>query len=181
MKKLLFICLLTVAFSFTSHAQQRGDIQMSIGAEGAFPIGDWSNGYNIGIGASTKGLYSLSDAGQIGLHLGWIRFGMKTESDDDISGSMSIIPVLGLYRHYFGNLYVEPQVGFSISKTKVSFSGGDDFGIGGSFSSTSLGYPAGVGYLLGNIEVSAQYQGFSQGGASSGFAGLRIAYSFPLR
>ena len=179
MKKLLLICLLSAAFSFGAFAQQ-GSIHLNVGAEGAFPIGDWSEGYNIGFGASGKGLYGVSDAGQAGLNLGWNRFGMKDDIDEDFSASISIVPVFAVYRHYFGGLYVEPQAGLSIVKSKITVSGTDMGSFSGSGSSTSFGYAAGLGYLMGDIDISARYQGFSESGMNGGFAALRVAYSFSL-
>lgn len=179
MKKLIIISLLVAGFSVGAFAQQ-GGIHLNIGAEGAFPTGDWSEGYNIGFGASAKGLYGVSDAGQAGIHLGWTRFGMKNDFDDEISGSFSVVPVFAVYRHYFGGLYVEPQVGLSIAKSKITVSDIDVGSFSGSGSTTSFGYAAGLGYLMGDIDISARYQGFSESGMNGGFAALRLAYHFSL-
>lgn len=178
MKKLVLACLLTATFSVAAYAQQ-GAIHINGGVDGAFPLGDFGEGYGMGFGATVKGLYGISDAGQVGLTLGYIGFGSKEDLGEGNSASFGVIPILALYRHHFGSLYVEPQIGLSANRSKVSISGaGMDFG--GTASTTSLGYAVGIGYLLGNIDLSARYQGFSQGGSGAGFAGLRVAYNFSL-
>lgn len=176
MKKFMLACLLTATVSIATYAQQ-GAIHINGGIDGAFPLGDLGESYGVGFGATVKGLYGISDAGQVGLTLGYIGFGSKEDLGDGNSASFGVIPVLALYRHHFGSFYVEPQIGLSANRFKVKVSGVD---FGGTASTTSLGYAAGIGYLIGNIDLSARYQGFSQNGSSSGFAGLRVAYNFTL-
>lgn len=182
MRKLLLGWLLATVFSITAYAQQ-GNIDINAGIDIGLPVGDWSEGYGIGLGATAKGLYGISDAGQVGLTLGYIRFGLKDEFDEGLSGSLGVIPVMAVYRHHFGNLYVEPQAGLSINRVSLSYSGFDDMGFGfsGSASESSFGYAAGIGYLMGNIDLSARYQGFAQGGENGGFGAIRIAYNFGLK
>ncbi len=178
MKKTVLSCLLIAAFSIATYAQ-KGAIHINGGVDGAFPLGDFGEGYGMGFGATVKGLYGISDAGQVGLTLGYIHFGSKEDLGDGNSVSLGVIPILALYRHHFGSLYVEPQIGLSSNRAKVNISG-SGFDFGGTASTTSLGYAAGIGYLIGNIDLSARYQGFSQSGSSAGFAGLRVAYNFSL-
>jgi|SRR5690606_38565308 len=178
MKKILTTALILCAV-FAVHAQKSA-IHINGGVDVAMPVGDWSDGVGIGYGATVKGLYGISDVGQVGLTLGYLHFGSKEDLGEGNSLSFGVIPILALYRHHFGNLYVEPQIGLSANRSKVTVGGGSDFGFSGSASTTSLGYAAGVGYLIGNIDLSARYQGFSKDGSSSGFAGIRVAYNFSL-
>lgn len=182
MKKLLFGVLFTASTLLSAHAQQ-GSIHVNGGLDFGLPVGDFGEVYGFGYGATVKGLYGISDAGQVGLTLGYQRFGLKSDYDEHLSGSIGLSPIFALYRHSFGGLYVEPQVGLSINKTTLKMSDGDlgSFGFSGSASNTSLGYAAGVGYMFGNIDVSARYQGLSQDGQSLGFIGLRIGYSFGIK
>src|SRR5690606_21585706 len=178
MKKCMLACLLTTTVSIASYAQQ-GAIHINGGVDVALPVGDLGETYGVGFGATVKGLYGISDDGQVGLTLGYIGFGAKEDLGEGNSASFGVIPILALYRHHFGSCYVEPQIGLSSNRSKVNFSGaGMDFG--GTASTTSLGYAAGIGYLIGNIDLSARYQGFSKDGSSSGFAGIRVAYNFSL-
>lgn len=179
MKKVILACLLTVIFSVATYAQ-KGAIDINGGVDVAIPLGDFGSGFGAGFGATVKGLYEINDEGQVGLTLGYIHFGSKEDLGADNSVSLGVIPILALYRHHFENLYVEPQLGFSINRSKVEVSG-LGYNFGGSASTTSLGYAMGVGYILGNIDLSARYQGFSKGGSGAGFAALRVAYNFPLK
>jgi len=180
MKKTILSCLLIAAFSIATYGQN-GVIHINGGVDGAFPLGNFGEAYGMGFGATVKGLYGISDAGQVGLTLGYIHFGTKEDLGAGNSASFGVIPILALYRHHFGSLYVEPQIGLSANHVKVKVSDSDSgFNFGGTASTTSLGYAAGIGYLIGNIDLSARYQGFSQNSSSAGFAGLRVAYNFSL-
>lgn len=176
MKKFMLACLLTATVSMATYAQ-KGSIHINGGVDVALPVGDFGETYGVGFGATVKGLYGISDDGQVGLTLGYIGFGTKEDLGEGNSASFGVIPILALYRHHFGSLYVEPQVGLSSSRVKMSVAGTS---FGGTASTTSLGYAAGIGYLIGNIDLSARYQGFSQNGSSAGFGGLRVAYNFSL-
>lgn len=178
MKKLVLVCLLAT-LSVAAFAQ-KGAIDINGGVDVALPLGNFGDGFGTGFGATVKGLYGVSDEGQVGLTLGYIHFGSKEDLGDGNSVSFGVIPILALYRHHFGSLYVEPQIGLSANRSKITVSS-SEFNFGGSASSTSLGYAAGIGYLLGDIDISARYQGLSRGGSSSGFAAVRIAYNFPLK
>ncbi|MFB5944794.1 outer membrane beta-barrel protein [Albibacterium profundi] len=178
MKKLVLVCLLLTAFSIATYAQ-KGAIDINAGVDVALPLGDFGEGFGTGFGATAKGLYGVSDEGQVGLTLGYIHFGSKEDLGEGNSVSFGVIPILALYRHHFGSLYVEPQIGLSSNRSKITVSS-SEFNFGGSASSTSLGYAAGIGYMLGDIDISARYQGLSRGGSSSGFAAIRIAYNFSL-
>lgn len=180
MKKVLFGLLLTVSTVLSGQAQE-GNIDINAGVDFGLPIGDFGDVYGFGYGATVKGLYGISEAGQVGLTLGYQRFGLKDDYDDMMSGSMGISPIFALYRHNFNGLYIEPQVGLSVNKVnlKITESGWGDFG--GSASNTSFGYAAGVGYMMGNIDISARYQGLTQSGENLSFIGLRIGYSFRIK
>ncbi|MCC2598255.1 hypothetical protein [Sphingobacterium sp. FBM7-1] len=179
MKKVLFGLLLTVSTVLSGQAQQ-GNIDINAGLDFGLPIGDFGDVYGFGYGATVKGLYGISEAGQVGLTLGYQRFGLKDDYDDMMSGSMGISPIFAVYRHSFGALYLEPQAGLSVNKVNLKASGGGmDFG--GSASNTSFGYAAGLGYMLGNIDISARYQGLTQSGENLSFIGLRIGYNFRIK
>src|SRR5690606_18117218 len=112
MKKLLMIVAVSTCTYFMATAQ-KGDIHIGAGIDIGLPIGNFGEGYGIGFGASAKGLYGISDAGQVTLTLGFLRFGMK-DGSDLVSGSTALIPFLPGYRHRFGNLYAEGQLGLTV-------------------------------------------------------------------
>ena len=177
MKKLIFTTVIVFSAILFSHAQQKGDIAINVGADLGLPIGDFGNGFDMGYGGTVKGLYSLNEQGQIGVTLGYMSFGVKNTGSSGVNASMGVIPIFAVYRHAIGNLYLEPQVGISMNKVKVN--GMSGFG-GMSASSSGLGYAVGAGYMINAFDISVRYQAFSQSGSSSGFAGVRLAYNFAL-
>ncbi len=180
MKKLVLMIALSTCTYFMA-AAQTGGIHIGAGVDVGLPIGNFGEGYGIGFGASAKGLYGISDAGQVTLTVGFLRFGMK-DGSDEVSGSTSLIPFLPGYRHRFGNLYAEGQVGLTMLRTSVKFKD-NDYGIGnfgGSTAATHLGYGIGGGYLMGNWDLGLRFQGVSGSGGSLDFVAARIAYNFQL-
>lgn len=178
-KQLTFIALLT-AFFFTAQAQ-KGDKQIGIGAEVGLPIGNFSNGYGIGIGGTAKGMYGLNDNAHLTLTLGYTSFGIK-EKSEYMSGSVGFIPILAGYRHSFGSLYAEPQLGLVVVRSSVKISGLEEFGFGGgSASTTNVGFALGGGYMLNeNWDLGVRFQGVSATGGSMSYFALKVAYNFSL-
>lgn len=175
----------TVLFVFVALAAvaQKGDIGVGAGIDVGLPIGDFADGYGVGIGASAKGFYGLSDAGQATLTLGYIRFGLK-DMPDGMSGSAGLIPVLAGYRHRFDNLYAEGQAGLTVVRSAVTVKGLEGLpgldAIGGSSSDTNFGYAIGAGYLFNSWDLGLRFQGVSGDGGSLNFMALRIGYNFAL-
>lgn len=172
MMKTMTVCLLACLTSFAVFAQQ-GNNQIGAGLELGLPLGDFGEGSEMGIGGSLKGLYGIGQAGQVGLTLGYISFGMK-ESTSSASGSSGIIPIMATYRHHFNGFYLEPQAGLSLHKAKVNIDGMGSV----SSSSSAFGYAIGAGYLIGDVDISARYQGASKDGGSMSFIGIRLGYNF---
>lgn len=180
MKKLLLIVIASVCTVCIANAQEKGSIHLGAGIDVGLPLGDFGEGFGIGIGASAKGLYGLSDVSQATLTLGFLRFGMK-DGSDMVTGSTGLIPVLAGYRHRFGSLYGEGQIGLTTVRTSIKFK---DTGIGnfsGSSSSTHLGYGAGVGYLMDAWDIGVRFQGVSGDGGNLNFVALRVGYNFQLK
>lgn len=180
MKKLLLIVLASTCAIWTATAQEKGSIHVGVGVDVGLPLGDFGEGSNVGIGASAKGMYGLSDAGQATLTLGFLRFGMK-DGSDAVSGSTTLIPVLAGYRHRFGNLYGEGQVGLTTIRNAVKVKGEGFGNLSGSYSSTHLGYGAGVGYLMDAWDIGVRFQGVSGDGGSLNLVALRVGYNFQIK
>src|SRR5699024_5401748 len=173
MRKTIILSVALLFACFSAFAQ-KGNNQISIGLDGGFPMGDFGKSSNLGIGGTVKGMYGIGTAGQVELTLGYISFGMK-ESSSTASASTGIIPIMVGYRHHFNGLYVEPQLGLSMLKTKV-----DVMGHTASSSTSAFGWALGAGYLFNDFDVSLRYQSASKNGNSLGFLGLRLGYNFSL-
>jgi outer membrane protein W len=103
MKKLslLFLALFCF-FSFSANAQFHGGATLGLQA----PIGDFSDGANMGFGINLNGKYMFKENMAVGLNLGYNRFGAEIS---DVSFSM--IPVTGLFEYHFGGDAIKPYVG----------------------------------------------------------------------
>ncbi len=173
MKKTIILSVALLFACFSAFAQ-KGNNQVGVGLDLGLPMGDFGDGSKMGIGGTVKGMYGIGTAGQLELTLGYISFGMK-ESSSSASASTSVIPIFAGYRHHFNGLYVEPQLGISMIKSKV-----DVMGQSMSSSTSAFGWALGVGYLFNEFDISARYQSASKDGSSMGFIGLRLGYNFSL-
>ncbi len=169
MKK-LFLLLFLGAIS-TSLFAQKGLNQLSIGAEVGLPTGTVSNALNVGLGGTAKGLYGVGEAGQVGMTLGFIRYGYSANTGG-ASASMNVIPIMPGYRHHFDNLYAEGQVGVAIVSSSFSYGG-----YSSSASTSNASIAIGGGYLYDNFDFSLRYQSY---GTGFGTLGLRVAYNISL-
>jgi hypothetical protein len=175
MKKIYFVLALT-CISVLSYAQQ-GFHKVNVGAEVALPLGNFGKAYGVGLGATGKAFYGISEQGDITGTLGYMRFGMK-DANDMMSGSMGMVPIMFGYRHDFGGLYGEPQLGLMLLSSKVKF---NDMGLGlsglsGTHSQTKVSFGLGGGYMFGDWDLGARFQIID----NLNFLGLRIGYNFSL-
>lgn len=175
--KSFYLTTALICLGLLSYAQS-GFHTIGVGAEVALPTGDFGKAYNIGIGATGKAYYGITEKGDITGTIGYIRFGLD-EDTGYMSGSMSMIPIMFGYRHDFEGLYVEPQLGLMMLTSKVTFT--NDMGIGlgamsGSSSETKFGLGLGGGYQFGNWDLGARYQIVD----NLNFLGVRVGYNFSL-
>jgi hypothetical protein len=170
MKKLLLLSALSFA-SLTIFAQDKtSGFELSVGAEGGLPVGDFNTGYNIGFGATGKLAYNFDASSAATFQTGYMSFGGKTVSAYGYSASVpavGFVPFKVGYRYTLdGGIFLEPQLGF----TAVSNGGG-----------TAFTYAFNAGYrMTPGLDISARYEGVSKSGSTLSFIGLRVAYSFSL-
>ncbi len=171
MKKLLLLTAIAGLFAFTSVNAQTRTPKLSLGAEFAFPMGDFGDATDFGFGGSLQYQHPVAESLSITGSAGYLNF----KSKKDILGntySFGTIPVKAGARYYFGeNFFAAGELGAAISTEK-----------GGS---TGFIYAPGVGVDFpvsdtGSIELGARYEGWSQKGGTSGFIGLRLAYNFGI-
>ena len=177
MKKVFLVLFSVSLFSLASFAQ-KGNNAIGVAAEVGLPTGDVADVSSIGLGGTVKGLYGIGTAGQLTFTTGYISFSGKKEIKDLLEADKvtnSLIPILAGYRHNFNGFFAEPQIGYSISKSKIK---------GGMFESSesdgAFTWAAGVGYKFNQFEVGARYQSMHKDGESSAFVGFRVGYNFSL-
>jgi len=174
-KKRIYCVLMLTCVSALSYAQE-GFHKIGAGVEIAMPMGDFSDGFSVGFGATGKVFYGISVDADITGTVGYLHFGMK--SSEYVSGHVSMIPVQFGYRHNFGGFYAEPQLGLMFVSSKVTFQGmGGIFGnASGSASETKFSLGIGGGYEFGDWDFGLRYQIVEK----ANFLGMRVGYSFSL-
>lgn len=179
MKKLFTIIAVGVSSIFAANAQ-KGNISVGAGIDIGIPLGNFGNAYGVGFGASGKGMYGITEEGQGTLTIGFMRYGMKN-SNDYVSGSTVLIPFLPGYRHKFGNLYGEGQLGLTTVRSNIKFKDNEYLtGFGGSSATTNFGYGIGGGLLFDKWDIGARFQGVTSGGGSLDFFAVKVAYIFNI-
>ena len=169
MKK-VFLAFAIVAASFAANAQT-GKNQLSVGPE----IGlSTTSGGGTYIGGTAKYMHGVGTAGQVTLTSGYV---FDSETEGGIKATVSQIPVLAGYRHYFGGLFVEPQAGYISSTLKVKDTdGGESY----SFSDGAFGYAIGGGYALpAGLDLGVSFRNTAQSGATGAIV-FRAAWNFNL-
>ncbi|ATP57261.1 hypothetical protein CPT03_12650 [Pedobacter ginsengisoli] len=175
MKKVFLLTAIAGLFAFSSVKAQK-DVAMTgpklgIGAEFAFPMGDFGDAYKLGYGGSL--LYQHPVASNLNLtgSAGFINFQSK---DLPIVGKINsgFIPVKAGARYFVAeNFYIGGELGAAFSTE----SGGK----------TGFAYSPGIGIEFpvsdgGAIELGGRYEGWSYKGGTNSFIGLRLAYNFGL-
>jgi len=188
MKRIKFLLvglsLVVAASTFGQESPAARGLQLSIGAEGALPIGSFHNDsrYKFGAGGSAKLAIPVASVLDLTVSAGYIAFGYsKLNELDPNKGSFTAIPFkAGLQVHTNGGFYFEPQAGYT--QTKISNLEG-----AGVFT-----YAANVGYLISKaVDIAVRYEamasrkgntipGATNSDVSAKFLGLRLAYNIPF-
>jgi len=185
------LALLT-AFALTTQAQstdngtptkaaattERPRFLISVGPEANLPLGDFKDAFDWSIGGSVQGEYAILKRDlYVTLNAGYTNFFAK-----DIAGfttnDLQIIPVKAGLKYYpVGNFYVQGEAGAAFVGNKSDI---------GADKSAVFAYSPQIGYLfpLGNgsyVDAGVKFESYSKfndGGKSSNFLGLRVAYGF---
>jgi hypothetical protein len=164
MKK-LFIAVAAMFVAAGSFAQSKTvtPFEVSIGAEGGLPLGDFKETSKFGYGGSVKFAYNTDPNVAITLQSGYLSFSGKTIGLFEYP-RLGFIPVkLGGRYTFPGGLYLEPQFGVTFINENVG---------------TGFTYAGNLGYhMVPGIDISARYEGISKDGTVS-FIGFRVAYAF---
>jgi len=186
MKKIcIFLAIALASCTGVIKAQNYGRTlgsELSIGIDGALPLGGWDSGdgngtkvSSFGIGATAKYAYNFNERFAATFQTGYIYFPGKDLGGGKIN--MGQIPIKAGLRISSNAFYFEPQLGISSLNVSVK----DDAGSSVSGSTTAFTYAIGVGVMASsNFDIGLRYEAMSKDGTTS-FLGLRFAYSFPLK
>lgn len=168
MKK-VFFAIAIVGASFAASAQA-GKNQISIGPELGLST---ESGGGTAIGGTAKYMHGVGSAGQVTLTAGAL-FNSSTAAG--FKTTVTSIPILAGYRHYFSGVFVEPQAGYISTSAKVSYNG-TSYGSG---STGAFGYGIGGGYAMTNgLDLGVSFRNSAKSGAS-GMIVFRVGYNFAL-
>jgi hypothetical protein len=173
MKKLLLVVVIAVFAAANSYAQKEtgvGRPSLSIGVDGALPLGDFKEGSNFGIGGTLKGALPVAKDLDVTLTTGFISFSGKTIEDEGKYPTVNTIPIKAGVRYRLASgPYFEPQLGYTIMSAK------------GFKSTGAFTYAANVGFMFTDaIDLGVRYEAFSKNSATTSFLGARLAYNFSL-
>lgn len=176
MKKVFLLTAIAGIFAFSNVNAQTKDPAMSgpklgIGAEFAFPVGHFSDGYNFGYGGSLNYQHPVAPNLNLTGSAGYINFQSK---EIPFVGKVNegFIPVKVGARYFLAeNVYVNGELGASFATGKFN-------------SGTAFVYSPGVGVEFpvsdkSSVDLGGRYEGWSKNGTSS-FFGIRAAFNFGL-
>jgi hypothetical protein len=176
------LCLVLVAIFLVTSVASAQDIwgqgKMSAGvtAQLALPMGTFGDSYGIGFGGAGLFQYGITPDMLLTGQVGYISFSAKN-SGWPTMGDFGILA--GAKYNLSGQaqpgLYVLGQIGFASVSVSGTF-----MGYSYSASETDLAFAPGVGYQIGNIDLSVKYLIISTTGSSSSALSLDVAYVFPL-
>ncbi|MBL0356854.1 MAG: hypothetical protein IPP72_08150 [Chitinophagaceae bacterium] len=167
MKKVILLTTISLCVAAIRFAQDKG-FKFSVGPELALPIGDFSNGWSFGIGATAQVEKSLQDKLYGTATGGIVFYNGKSVGGGLKNAGISIIPIrVGAKYFLSGGIYGAMQVGLGFINK----------GIG-----TAFAYSPQVGYEFQTksgkaVDATFKYDGYSKNGTLSEIA-FRLAYIF---
>lgn len=165
MKRILFVFTFIIIVSSSLRAQDKAanSTNISLGLEGSFPVGVFSNGYSFGIGGTFQVDHKISSKAALTLNTGFIYYSLKSTA---IGSNLGIVPLLGGVKYYVSpQVYLNGQLGAAFSTN----TGGGTF----------FEYSPGLGFVVSkNIDALIKYVGMSKAGGTLSSVGVRIAYTF---
>lgn len=179
MKKLLLSFALLAGLGLAANAQTKDPAmsgsKIGVGADFAFPMGDFGDAYNFGVGGSLNFQAPIASKLNFVGEAGYLKFTGKEFNEMGLSfkyPSVGFVPLKAGVRYFLAeNFYAQGQVGAAIAT-------GDDASGTAFLYAPSLGVEFPVADKMA-IDFGARYEGWSKNGTSS-FIGLRAALNFGL-
>jgi len=180
MKRLFFVTALAGILGFSTTNAQTKDVAMTgskigIGAEFAFPTGDFGKAYDFGYGGSLQFQTPIANKLNFTATGGYLNFqGKENIVVNGVTGTLpdyGVIPLKVGARYFIAeNFYAGGELGAAIGT--------------GSGSETAFVYTPHIGVEFpvadkSTIDLGARYEAWSNNGTSR-FVGLRLAYNFGL-
>ena len=146
MRQRIFLLTIILISAIAAKSQNRR-FDLHVIGEATIPL--FQN--DLGLGGFVKGMYGVSENGQLTLTAGLSKFKSKNSIENETT--MRLIPFLAGYKHNFHQFFIEPQVGFG------ELGGNED--IGGDVSRQSVGalfWAMGAGYQVRRFIAGIRFQ-----------------------
>lgn len=181
MKKLFLLSAIAGIFAFSNLSAQTKDVAMSgqklgIGAEFAFPTGNFGDAYKLGYGGSLQFQTPIADKLNFTATAGYLNF----------TGKDYTTPI-GTYKLAdYGSIPVKAGVRYFLAEN--FYAGGElgaSFAVSNGYSGTAFVYTPNIGVEFpvadkASIDLGARYEAWSKDSSTTRFFGLRLAYNFGL-
>jgi hypothetical protein len=179
MKKTTLI-LAAFLLSFMGFAQNgsgsKKPISFNAGVELGLPLGDFSDIYSFGVGATVQANYQLNPKIDLTLNTGYLNYFGKTVDAGSVSvkyGNLGVIPVLAGARYWLTeNIYGAAQLGISFWSINGTASASN------ASSENNFTWSPAIGYRVSKFDISLKYNSINASESSLNSLGLRAAYNF---
>lgn len=177
MKKTTLI-LAAFLLSFMGYAQNgsgsKKPLTFNAGVELGLPLGDFSDIYSLGVGATVQANYQLNPKIDLTLNTGYLNyFGKKIGATNVNYGNLGVIPVLAGARYWLTeNIYGAAQLGISFWSINGTASATN------ASSENNFTWSPAIGYRVSKFDISLKYNSINASESSLNSLGLRAAYNF---
>lgn len=179
MKKLLLSLALVAGLGLAANAQTKDPAmngsKIGVGADFAFPMGDFGDAYNFGVGGSLNFQAPIANKLNFVGEAGYLSFTGKEYTTLGVTvkaPTFGTIPVKAGLRYFLAeNFYAQGQIGAAIASEEGRKTG--------FLYAPSLGVEFPVADKM-SIDFGARYEGWSYDGGTNSFIGLRAALNFGL-
>lgn len=182
MKKTIFFAVLVALLFTTGLTNAQSKMKLGVGAFVGLPMGTFGDITSIGFGGAVQGEYDMGDKLVGTLTTGYLLFSGKDVSGTKL-GDWSIIPIMVGGKYFFAqNIYGTVQAGLNMVSYKIPATTYTLFGMTvttpeQTFNETKFGYAIGVGYDMGQFDISAKYGTFA---TDASYLGVTALYKFGL-
>lgn len=196
MKVRVLLFFIVLFFVPVIYAQEKRNHELGIGLSGHTPMRTYKIHQPVGVGADINAMFGLGKSNQLGGGFGFVYAGYQGNTRT-YKMSNTLVPIYLKYRHFIGEkLFLEPQVGYTLSQDKITErlnDGGPFDGIGIATGMTGgFGWGFGVGWrIVKGLDVSIRYdwaQEYYNNNLNSvnsdgfiDFIGVRVGYNFNLQ
>jgi hypothetical protein len=189
MNKILLFLITSSLIAFSSYAQTKSPVQLSIGGEFGLPTGQTSNVFGSAIGVSAKLELPVSaSAFNFVITTGISDFLVKYYYTGPSVTVIFITPIEVGGKYYFSKIgYIEGDLGVASDNYNYQVLDADGTVATKKVTNAAFIYSPVIGFTAptkkhkGTVDIGLRYEGRAESGATVSQLALRIAYRFGLK